>query len=74
VKDWEIIADNLSKAGEKQIASQTPEPWASGVWRGGLRHCRFEYRLPGGRMARSIPENQKCNLSYLADNRAMLEV
>jgi hypothetical protein len=28
---WEIIADNLSKAGEKQIASQTPEPWASGV-------------------------------------------
>ncbi len=28
-------------------------------------HCRFESRLPGGRMARSIPENQKRNLSYL---------
>jgi hypothetical protein len=31
VKQWEIIADNLSKAGEKEIASQTLEPWASGV-------------------------------------------
>jgi hypothetical protein len=47
----ETIADNLSKAGEKQIASQTPEPWASGVQRGGSRHRRFEYRLQVGRIS-----------------------
>jgi hypothetical protein len=30
-KYWEIIADNLKKAGENRSPRKTPEPWASGV-------------------------------------------